>query len=154
MGTEVGGACLQVAPPAGGLQQDQLEWDGVVTKAPWQCEPQVLNRERSRCAPILNASLASSRRPVRSSCSTDTLFRHLRSDSVLVRPPLGVSKRSVVELCGKDQQIALAEYSRLVVSVLVLDQYLVQLWQVRIFRNYMFFQLFEFISATLSIVAA
>ena len=29
--------------------------------------------------------------------------------------PLGVSKRSVVELRGKDQQIALAEYSRLVV---------------------------------------
>ena len=27
-------------------------------------------------------------------------------------PPLGVSKRSVVELRGKDQQIALAEYSR------------------------------------------
>ena len=32
-----------------------------------------------------------------------------------VRPPLGVSKRSVVELRGKDQQIALAEYSRFVV---------------------------------------
>ena len=29
--------------------------------------------------------------------------------------PLGVSKRSVVELGGKDQQIALAEFSRLVV---------------------------------------
>ena len=29
----------------------------------------------------------------------------------LVRPLLGVSKRSVVELRGKDQQIALAEYS-------------------------------------------
>ena len=29
---------------------------------------------------------------------------------------LGVSKRSVVELSGKDQQIALAEYSRLVVQ--------------------------------------
>ena len=33
----------------------------------------------------------------------------------LVRPPPGVSKRSVVELRGKYQQIALAEYSRLVV---------------------------------------
>ena len=31
-----------------------------------------------------------------------------------MRPPLGVSKRSVVELRGKEQQIALA-YSRLVV---------------------------------------
>ena len=29
MGTEVGGACLQVAPPAGGLQQHQPEWDRV-----------------------------------------------------------------------------------------------------------------------------
>ena len=35
--------------------------------------------------------------------------------------PLGVSKRSVVELRGKDQWIALAEYS----------QYLTQLWQVK-----------------------
>ena len=34
--------------------------------------------------------------------------------------PLGVSKRSVVELSGKDQQIALAVYSRLVVLFLVL----------------------------------
>ena len=42
----------------------------------------------------------------------DTVFRHLRPDSP---PPLGVSKRSVVELRGKDQQIALAEYSRLVI---------------------------------------
>ena len=40
-----------------------------------------------------------------------------------MRPPLGVSKRSVVELRGKDQQIALAEYSRLVVLFLVLGQY-------------------------------
>ena len=69
MGTEVGGACLQVAPPAGGLQQHQPEWDMVVTKAPWRCEPEVLNRERSRCAPMLNASLASSRRP----CSVQLL---------------------------------------------------------------------------------
>ena len=43
-------------------------------------------------------------------------------------PPLGVSKRSVLELRGKDQQIALAEYSRLVVLFLVLGQYLTQLW--------------------------
>ena len=42
-------------------------------------------------------------------------------------PPLGVSKRSVVELRRKDQQIALAEYSRLVVLFLVLGQYLTQL---------------------------
>ena len=59
----------------------------------------------------------------------DTVFRHLRSDrgGGLVRPPLGVSKRSVVELSRKDQQIALAEYSRLVVLCLVLGQYLTQL---------------------------
>ena len=49
----------------------------------------------------------------------------------LVRPPLGVFKRSVVELSGKDQQIALAEYSRLVALFLVLGQYLTQLWQVK-----------------------
>ena len=87
----------------------------------------------------------------------DTVFRHLRSDrGGLVRPPLGVSKRSVVELSGKDQQIALAEYSRLVVLVLVLSQYLTQLWQVKgqIFGNSMIFQLHESISAKLSIVAA
>ena len=42
-------------------------------------------------------------------------------------PPLGVSKRSVVEFRGKDHQIALAEYSRLVVLFLVLGQYLTQL---------------------------
>ena len=50
------------------LQQHQPEWVRVDTKAPWRCEPQALNRERSRCAPMLNASLASSRRraPVRS----------------------------------------------------------------------------------------
>ena len=71
-------------------------------------------------------------------------------------PPLGVSKRSVVELSGKDQQIALAECSRLVVLFLVLGQYLTQLWQVKgqIFGNYMIFQLYESISAKLSIVAA
>ena len=71
-------------------------------------------------------------------------------------PPLGVSKRSVVELSGKDQQIALAEYSRLVVLFLVLGQYLTQLWQVKgqIFGNSLIFQLYESISAKLSIVAA
>ena len=71
-------------------------------------------------------------------------------------PPLGVSKRSVVELSGKDQQIALAEYSRLVVLFLVLGQYLTQLWQVKgqIFGNSMIFQLNESISAKLSTVAA
>ena len=60
----------------------------------------------------------------------------------LVRPPpLGVSKRSVVKLHGKDQQIALAEYSRLVVLFLVLGQYLTQLWQVKgqIFGNSVIF---------------
>ena len=59
--------------------------------------------------------------------------------------PLGVSKTSVVELRGKDQQIALAEYSRLVVLFLVLGQYLTQLWQVKgqIFGNSIIFQLYE-----------
>ena len=42
--------------------------------------------------------------------------------------PLGVSKRSVVEFRGKDQQIALAEYSQLVVLFLVPGQYLTQLF--------------------------
>ena len=71
-------------------------------------------------------------------------------------PPLGVSKRSVVELRGKDQQIALAEYSRLVVLFLVLGQYLTQLWQVKgqIFENSMIFQLHESMASKLSIVAA
>ena len=41
--------------------------------------------------------------------------------------PLGVSQRSVVELSGKDQQIALAEYSRLVLLFLAPGQYLTQL---------------------------
>ena len=70
--------------------------------------------------------------------------------------PLGVSKRSVVELSGKDQQIALAEYSRLVVLSLVLGQYLTQLWQVKgqIFGISTIFQLYESISAKPSIVAA
>ena len=74
----------------------------------------------------------------------------------LVRPPLGVSKRSVVELSGKNQQIALAEYSRLVVLFLVLGQYLTQLWQFKgqIFRNSMIFQLYESISPKLLIIAA
>ena len=47
----------------------------------------------------------------------DTVFRHLRPDRtplVFHDPPgwcdsPGVSKRSVVELCGKDQQAALTE---------------------------------------------
>ena len=74
----------------------------------------------------------------------------------LVRPPLGVSKRSVVELRGKDQKIALAEYSRLVVLFLVLGQHLTQLWQVKgqIFANSMIFQLHESMASKLSIVAA
>ena len=83
------------------------------------------------------------------------MFRHLRSDRG-GRPPLGVSKRSVVELSGKDQQIALAEYSRFGVLFLVLGQYLTQLWQVKgkIFGNSIIFQLYESISAKLSILAA
>ena len=87
----------------------------------------------------------------------DTVFHHLRSDrSWCDPPPLGVSKRSVVELSGKDQQIALAEYSRLVVLFLVIGQYLTQLWQVKgqIFGNSLIFQLYESISAKISIVAA
>ena len=71
-------------------------------------------------------------------------------------PPLDVSKRSVVELRGKEQQIALAEYSRLVVLFLVLGQYLTQLWQVKcqIFANSTIFQLHESMASKLSIVAA
>ena len=86
----------------------------------------------------------------------DTVFRHLRSDRGGYDPPLGVSKRSVIELSGKDQQIALAEYSRLVVLFLVLGQYLTQLWQVKgqNFGNSMVFQFYASISAKLSIVAA
>ena len=68
-------------------------------------------------------------------------LRRFRGGGVGGTPPLGVSKRSVVELRGKDQQIALAEYSRLVVLFLVLGQYLTQLWQVKgqIFTNSMIF---------------
>ena len=82
----------------------------------------------------------------------DTVFRHPRSDRGLglVRPPLGVSKRSVVELIGKDQQIALAEYSRLMVLFSVLGQYLTQV-KGQIFGNSMIFQLYESISAKLHI---
>ena len=73
---------------------------------------------------------------------------------VVVRPPPppGVSKRSVVELRGKDRQIVLAEYSRLVVLFLVLGQYVTQLWQVKgqIFRNSMIFQFYESVSVKLS----
>ena len=70
--------------------------------------------------------------------------------------PLGVSKRSVVELSGKDQQIALAEYSRLVILFLVIGQYLTKLWQIKgqTCGNSMIFQLYKSISAKLSIVAA
>ena len=84
----------------------------------------------------------------------DTVFRHLRSDRGV--RPLGVSKRSVVELSGKDQQITLAVYSRLAVLLLVLGHYLTQLWQVKcqIFGNSMIFQLCESISAKLSMLAA
>ena len=48
------------------------------------------------------------------------------------------------------------QYSRLVVLFLVLGQYLTQLWQVtsQIFGNSMIFQIYESISAKLSIVAA
>ena len=55
--------------------------------------------------------------------------------------PLDVSKRSVVELRGEDQQIDLADYSRLVILFLVLGQYSTQLWQVKgqIFANSMIF---------------
>ena len=87
----------------------------------------------------------------------DTVFRHLRSDrGGGGATPLGVSKQSVIELRGKDQQIALGGNSLLVVLVLVLGQYLTQLWQVKgqIVGNFMIFQLYESISATLSIVVA
>ena len=89
----------------------------------------------------------------------DTVFRHLRPDrggGGVVRPPLGVSKRSVVELCGKVQRIALAEYSRLVVLFLAVGHYLTQLWQVRsqFFGNYNIFQVHESVSPKLLIVAA
>ena len=81
----------------------------------------------------------------------DTVFRHPRTGGGAT--PLGVSKRSVVELRGKDQQIALAEYSRLVVLFLVLGQYLTQIWQVKgqFFGNSIIFQLHESISAKLPI---
>ena len=70
--------------------------------------------------------------------------------------PLGVSKQSVVELHGKNQQIALSEFSLLVVLFLVLGQYLTQLWQVKgqIFGNVIIFQIYESIGAQLSIVTA
>ena len=73
-----------------------------------------------------------------------------------MHPKLLTPKRSVVELSGKDQQIALAEYSRLVVLFLAIGQYLTQLWQVKgqIFGNSTIFQVYESISAKLSIVEA
>ena len=49
----------------------------------------------------------------------DTVFRHLWSDR-LVRPPWSFQTNCVVELSEKDQEIALAEYSRLVVLFLVI----------------------------------
>ena len=69
----------------------------------------------------------------------------------LVRPPPWRFQRSVVELRGKDQQIALAEYSRLVVLFSVLDQYWTQLWQVKcqMFAKSMIFQLHESIASKL-----
>ena len=45
--------------------------------------------------------------------------------------PPGVSKLSVVALRNQDQSIALNEYSRLVIYLLTLGQYLTQLWQVK-----------------------
>ena len=62
-----------------------------------------------------------------------------------MRPPPPL-KRSVVELSGKDQQIALAEYSRLVVLFLVLGD---PGHKGQIFGKSMIFQLYESISATL-----
>ena len=103
--------------------------------------------------PAVHHSVQSSRNPLNDSDPARylTLARcygvspHLRSDRGVGATPLGVSKRSVVELSGKDQQIALAEYSRLVVLFLVLGQYLTQLWQVKgqIFGNSMIFQLYR-----------
>ena len=76
----------------------------------------------------------------------DTVFRHLRPDRGGWCDPPGVSKRSVVELCGKDRQIALTEYSRLVILFLALGQYLTQFLQVKgqTFGNSMIF--FKFTS--------
>ena len=45
--------------------------------------------------------------------------------------PPGVWKLSVVELSGKNQRIALDEYSRLVVRFLILGQKLTPFWGVK-----------------------
>ena len=72
-----------------------------------------------------------------------------------MRPP-GVSKRSVVELRGKDQQIDLAEYSRLVVFCFgprsIFDT--VMAGQRSNFRKFHDFSTLRTIPAKLSIVAA
>ena len=54
------------------------------------------------------------------------MFCHFRPDS-WCDTPLGVSKRRTVELRGKDQQIVLPEYSRLVVSFFVLQGFSLEL---------------------------
>ena len=61
------------------------------------------------------------------------MFCHLRrcTGVGVSATPLAVSKRSAVELRGNNQQITLAEFSRLVVLFLVLGQYLAQLWKVK-----------------------
>ena len=55
--------------------------------------------------------------------------------------PPGVSKLSVVELSGKNQRIALDEYSRLVVRFLILGKKLTPFWgsKVKFSRNRRFF---------------
>ena len=55
-------------------------------------------------------------------------FATFAHEGGLVRLPPGVWKRSVVELSGKDQRIALSKISRL---VLVLGQHLTYLWPVK-----------------------
>ena len=51
---------------------------------------------------------------------------YVQGGGVDATPPR-VSKLRVVELSGKNQRIALDEYSRLVVRFLILGQYLTQL---------------------------
>ena len=70
-------------------------------------------------------------------------------------PPPGVWKLSVVELSGKNQRIALDEYSRLVVRFLILGQKLTPFWGVKgqIFAKSAFFQLYIIIFQKLLIVA-
>ena len=62
------------------------------------------------------------------------MFCHLRrcpGGGGVSATALAVSKRNAVGLRGNNQQIALAEFSRLVVLFLVLGQYLAQLWKVK-----------------------